>query len=258
MSDPGQSIVVEAAGGVGWVRINRPDRKNAIDTTTRGELADAFSKLTDDEDVRVIVLAGSGGSFSAGVDLKEVVEEDRHPLGRGQEPLVAPVERCPKPVIAAIDGAAIGGGFELALASDMRVASTRSFFALTELRIGSLPGSGGTQRLFTAVPSAIAWSILLTGDRLDAKRAYEVGLISEVIEVEEFEQRVAELAARVAMAAPLSLRAAKLAGRAGLERSGAAGFALERSLWAALAATEDRAEGRAAFREGRDAEYRGR
>jgi enoyl-CoA hydratase/carnithine racemase len=140
----------------------------------------------------------------------------------------------------------------------MRIASRRAFFALTEARIGSLPGSGGTQRLFSAVTSAVAWRILLTGERLTAERAYEVGLISDLYEDDQFIDQARQLAVRVASAAPLSLRALKVAGRAGMARAGAAGLELERTLWAFLSTTEDRQEGRAAFREKRDPDFKSR
>lgn len=243
--------------GVAWISIERPERKNALDTAARSELAQAFDKARSSYDIRVIVLTGSGGAFSAGVDLKEASEDDRHVMARDHEPLVAPVVGCPKPVIAAVDGAAVGGGFELALAADMRIATPRSFFALTEVSIGSLPGSGGTQRLFSAVPSAVAWRILLTGERIGGQRAYEVGLVSDLVEVDQFEQRAWDIASTVASGAPLSLRAAKLAGRAGMEHAGETGLALERALWAFLSTTEDRQEGRSAFREKRRPRYEG-
>jgi E-phenylitaconyl-CoA hydratase len=251
-------VLYETRGNVAWITINRPDRKNSLDTESKALLARAFSSAGSDDNVRVVVLSGAGGSFSAGSDLKEEMVDDRHVLARDQDPLAGPLERCPKPVIAAIDGPAVGGGFEMALAADIRIATHRSFFALTEVRIGSLPGSGGTQRLFSALPSAIAWRVLLTGDRLDAQRAFDVGLVSDLFEPDSFTTDVAEVANRVASAAPLSLRAAKLAGQAGLEGSGDSGFKLERALWAFLSTTEDRDEGRASFREKREPEYKSR
>lgn len=253
-----QRVSIQIDDGVAWISIDRPERKNALDTTARAELAEAFAKATRSPEARVVVLAGSGGVFSAGVDLKEVTEDDRHVMARDQEPLVTPVAECPKPVIAAIDGAAVGGGFELALAADMRIATSRSFFALTEVTIGSLPGSGGTQRLFSAVPSAVAWHLLLSGERISGQRAYEVGLVSHLAATETFDDEARELAGSIAAAAPLSLRAAKLAGRAGMEHAGEPGLALERALWAFLSTTEDRAEGRAAFKEKRQPRYKGR
>ncbi len=251
-------ISCETNEGVAWITIDRPEKRNAFNREMRDLLGSIFDEAVDDDAVRVIVLTGSGGSFSAGTDLTDTVADDRHVLARNLEPLVAPLERCPKPIIAAVDGGAVGGGFELALASDMRIASRRAFFALTEARIGSLPGSGGTQRLFSAVASAVAWRILLTGERLSADRAYEVGLISDLFEDGQFMEQTRQLAVRVASAAPLSLRALKVAGRAGMARAGTAGMELERTLWAFLSTTEDRHEGRAAFREKRDPDFKSR
>ncbi len=155
-----------------------------------------------------------------------------------------------------MNGPAVGGGFELALAADVRIASTTASFALPEGRIGSIPGSGGTQRLFRALPSAVAWKVLLTGDPLTAEAAARYGLVSDVYEPGSLAEQAAALADRIARLAPLSLRAIKLAGRAALE--GTDGMRLERTLWAFLSTTEDRAEGRAAFREKRDPRYEGR
>jgi enoyl-CoA hydratase/carnithine racemase len=251
-------VTREHFDGIAWITLNRPDKRNALDSEGRTLLTAAFGEAAADNEVRVVVLTGNGGAFSAGVDLSDAPVDERHVLAQDQTAVAAPLEDFPKPVIAAVDGPAVGGGFELALAADMRVATKRSFFALTEVRIGSLPGSGGTQRLFSAVPSAVAWHLILTGDRLPAQRAYEVGLVSHLIGEETFRDEVVELASRVATAAPLSLRAAKLAGQAGLSRAGGVGMALERSLWAFLSTTEDRAEGRAAFREKRSPDFKGR
>jgi E-phenylitaconyl-CoA hydratase len=173
--------------------------------------------------------------------------------------LTAPLDNFSKPVIAALNGVAVGGGLEMALACDLRIASTAARFGLTEARIGSLPGSGGTQRLFGAVPAASAWKMLLTGDSIDAPEALRIGLVSDVVPAAELRPTVAALAARIAANAPLSVRAIKVAGRAAQAGgAGEMGMTLERLLWALLATTEDRAEGRAAFRERRPPNYRGR
>lgn len=247
------SVEWERRGSVGWVRLNRPDRRNAIDVDTRRGLAEAFALLGSDEEVGVIVLTGTGTTFCAGVDLHEQTPQ-RGLLDLG-EPVSAPVERCPVPVVAAMNGPAVGGGFELALACDMRVASKTAWFALTELRIGSLPGSGGTQRLFDSLPPAVAWKMLLTGSRLDADDAERFGLVSDVYAEDTFEDDVAEMVSTIAGAAPLSIRAAKMARSAAGD--GRAGLNMERLLWRVLADTDDRAEGRAAFREKRSPRFTG-
>jgi enoyl-CoA hydratase/carnithine racemase len=251
-------VIEMRSGAVAWIRINRPRKRNALDSSAREALASAFAAAGDDAEVRVIVLTGVGGAFCSGTDLSGVTSDETHVLARNPMPLVAPVEGCPKPVIAAVNGPAVGGGFELALASELRVASTNAVFRLPEVMIGSLPGSGGTQRLFSALPSAIAWRMLLAGDALSAEEALRFGLVSEVFEVDQFEEDVEALAQRVASAAPLSLRAAKLAGGVAAERGLSSGLSLERVLWAFLSTTEDRAEGREAFREKRSPVFRER
>jgi len=251
-------ILYSTEGGVATVTLNRPERRNAIDSVMRVLLAEVFAGANADSHVRVVVLTGAGSSFCAGVDLKEVSSDsgDRpHVLLDDPAPLAAPVAGSLKPVVAAVNGPAVGGGFELALAADVRMAATTASFALPEGRIGSIPGSGGTQRLFRALPSSVAWKILLTGDPLSAEAAARYGLVSDIYEPESLAEEAATLAGRVARLAPLSLRALKMAGRAALE--GSDGLQLERTLWRFLSTTEDRAEGRAAFRENRDPRYKG-
>lgn len=250
-------VLWERTGSIGWVRLNRPDRRNAINHEVRSLLAEAFAEFEADPEVAIVVLTGTGPAFCAGVDLRETTPS----FGPGAldlgTPVSAPVERCSRPVVAAINGPAVGGGFELALAADLRIASSAAYFQLTELRIGSLPGSGGTQRLFDCLPSAVAWRLLLTGSRLSASDAERYGLVSDVFDAESFDTEVERLVQTMAAAAPLSIRATKLAARAATERAGT-GLVLERVLWRMLADTEDRAEGRAAFRERRPPVFRGR
>lgn len=258
MTDAG-GLRVEREGHVAWLVIDRPERRNSIDRATRAALRAASDELEADVGVHVVVLTGSGATFCAGTDLKEIAAEPpAHPLADPTPPIAAAIERLTKPVIAAINGPAAGGGFELALACDLRVASSSATFALPEVRIGSLPGSGGTQRLFAALPAAVAWKVLLTGTAIDAAEAHRVGLVSDVVEPADLRPTVQALAERIASNAPLSVKAAKLAARAGLDERLGSGLALERTLWALLATTDDRAEGRAAFREGRPPKYRGR
>jgi E-phenylitaconyl-CoA hydratase len=238
--------------------IDRPERRNAIDRSTRYALADAAAALDDDDEIRVVAITGTGTSFCAGTDLKEAALDDPgHPMADPLPRITASFERLTKPLIAVVNGPAAGGGLEIVLAADVRVASSNATFSLPEVRVGSLPGSGGTQRLFGAVPSAVAWKMLLTGRPIDAAEALRVGLVSDVVSPDELRATAEGLARAIAEAAPLSIRAAKLAGHAALEGP-TNGFDLERALWALLATTEDRAEGRAAFREGRPPRYRGR
>ena len=262
MSDPaeaGGGLRVERDGAIAWIILDRPSRRNAIDRATRAALADAASRVEADPEIRVVILTGAGKAFCAGTDMKEQPAADpAHPLAEASERISAAIERISCPVIGAINGPAAGGGFELALASDIRIASTTATFALPEVRVGSLPGSGGTQRLFAAVPQAIAWKLLLTGQPIDASEAHRIGLVSDIVEPAELRDAATAIALSIVDAAPLSVRAAKVAGRAAIEAGLPGRLALERSLWALLATTDDRAEGRAAFREGRTPRYRGR
>jgi enoyl-CoA hydratase/carnithine racemase len=250
------AIETTVRGRVGWVVLNRPEQRNALDLAARLELIDAFASLDADREVRVAVITGAGSAFCAGTDLTGA-QDPSHPLVARPQRLAQPLDDFSKPLIAAVNGAAAGGGFEFALAADLRVATPRAKFLLPEVRIGSLPGSGGTQRVFHALPSALAWKLLLTGAPMDAETALRYGLVSDVFGENEFERHVSELAERIAEAAPLSLTAAKRAGRAALDAAGP-GLELERRLWAELAETRDRAEGRAAFREKRPPRFEGR
>jgi E-phenylitaconyl-CoA hydratase len=250
---------IERDGGVAWLILDRPERRNAIDRATRLALVDAATVLEADQDVLVVVITGAGQTFCAGTDLKEPPsDQPAHPLVDPLPRLASALEGLTKPIIAAVNGPAAGGGLELALAADLRIASTAATFSLPEVRVGSLPGSGGTQRLFGAIPSAVAWKMLLTGAPIDAQEAYRVGLVSDIVAPADLRLATEALARAIVENAPLSVRAAKLAGRVALERGFDAGLAFERALWALLATTEDRAEGRAAFREGRPPRYRGR
>ena len=249
-------VRLERSGSVGWVTMDRPEQRNALDLDARLELAEAFRTLDADPAIRVAVLTGAGTAFCAGTDLSGP-QDPQHPLVAHPQRLTQPLDDFTKPLIAAVNGAAAGGGFEFALAADLRVASPFAKFLLPEVSIGSLPGSGGTQRIFSALPSAIAGDVLFAGRVLTADDAMRYGLVSDVYPSEEFAERVGALAARVAAYAPLSLIAAKRAARVARDSDGA-GLELERSLWAQLATTQDREEGRTAFREKRPPRFEGR
>jgi E-phenylitaconyl-CoA hydratase len=241
-------------GAVACITFNRPEKRNAIDDATRAALTERFDNLASDAGVRVVVLTGAGAAFCAGVDLAA----SQSPPDPNRPRLVDPLDRFAKPIVAAINGAAVGGGLEIALACDIRLASTAARFGLTEVRIGSLPGSGGTQRLPIAVGPAWAAQMLFTGELIDADRALACGLISELCPADKLVGRAMEIAQTIARNAPLSVMAAKRALRAATESQLGAGLELERKLFNALALSEDRQEGRLAFRERRPPNFKGR
>ena len=251
------AIVVSTGGAIGHLTLNVPERRNAISYAMRERLAEALVEFDENPEVHVVVLTGAGVAFCAGVDLADAGEPNSRERANGTKPLTWSLERFSKPVVAAINGPAVGGGLELALAADIRVASTAAWFALPEVKIGSLPGSGGTQRLWRALPSAVAAKLILTGEKLDAADALRYGLVSDLVEPDELLPLADAHATRIAANAPLSLRAAKLALRAAAEQPLADGLTLERTLWEMLSTTHDREEGRAAFRERRPPRYTG-
>lgn len=256
MVSNGDAIAVTTDGAVGRLMLNVPERRNAISYAMRARVADALAAFDDDPDVRVVVLTAAGSTFCAGVDLRDAGEPDASALA-STKPLTWPLERFGKPLLAAINGPAVGGGFELALAADLRIASTAAWFALPEVKLGSLPGSGGTQRVTRALPSAIAAKLMFTGERLDAADALRYGLVSDLVAPDELLPLADSLAALIAANAPLSLRAAKLSLRAAVEQPLADGLTLERTLWGMLSTTRDREEGRTAFRERRPPHFTG-
>jgi enoyl-CoA hydratase/carnithine racemase len=250
------TLLVERDGGVALVTLNRPDQRNAVSQEMRAELARVFAELDTDADIRVVVLTGAGSAFCAGVDLKEGSASSGFSAAMAAEPVVRPLERFGKPMIVAVNGAAVGAGLEIALACDIRVASTDAKFGLTEVSIGSLAGSGGIQRLARAVSPSFAATMAYTGELIDADTALRTALVTHVTAPAELVPYARELAARVAANAPLSLQAAKRALRAAVEPT-TENLTLERTLWALLSTTSDREEGRAAFREKRPPRFKG-
>jgi E-phenylitaconyl-CoA hydratase len=252
------TVLLELDRAVATVTLNRPEARNALNGAMIAELDEVFAQIAGLSEARVVLLTGAGSAFCAGVDLKEGDQSGVSPsavLGGDRPPVTAALERCSKPVIAAVNGPCYGGGFELALASDLRVCSPTATFCLPEVRIGSLPGAGGTQRLVAAVPAAIAARILYTGEPIDAVTAQQYGLVSDLLGSGSFVEEAQALARRIAGNAPLSLMALKQALAAAHPLPG---LGLERALWTVLAGTEDRAEGRAAFRNHREPGYKGR
>jgi E-phenylitaconyl-CoA hydratase len=253
----GDLVRTERDNGVAWIVLNRPAKRNALNAPMRAALDASLAGLAADDAVRVVVLTGAGSAFCAGVDLADSPAVSRHPLAQRAAPVAQSLAAFAKPVIAAINGPAAGGGLELALACDVLIAARGARFSLPEVGLGSLPGSGGTQRLMRAIPPAIAARMLLSGEPMSAEEALRAGLISDLTEPEELAGFAAALARRIAGNAPLSLHAMKQCLLAAREAPLSGGLELERSLWALLATTQDRQEGRAAFRERRPPRFTG-
>jgi E-phenylitaconyl-CoA hydratase len=261
------TIEILREAGVACLVLNRPEKRNAIDDATRCALAKAFADFDADAAIRVVILTGAGTAFCAGVDLAtpgNVAVQENAQATAPASPVVtrprltAALDAFSKPVIAALNGVAVGGGLEMALACDIRIADTNARFGLTEVRIGSLPASGGTQRLVGAVGRTIAAQMLFTGELISAEQALAAGLVSELHAPDDLMGRALGLAQVIAENAPLSLVAIKKALRAATDLPLAAGFELERALYGALTLTQDREEGRKAFREKRKPKFEGK
>lgn len=257
------SLIVEVADYVATVTLNRPEAMNSIDPDTRQELRELWRRIHADDAIRVAILTGAGEkAFCTGSDLKKTMppKESVAQLTFGQaesDHLLAGLT-TDKPLICAVNGYAMGGGMELALACDIRIASENAQFALSEVRIGSIPGAGGTQRLPRTIGMSDAMLMLLTGDRMDAAEALRVGLVSKVVPPGELMAAAQAIAKRIAANAPLSVRAVKRLVKQGMDMPLDTAMDAERYVFGLLRDTEDRIEGRRAFQEKRPPVYRGR
>ncbi len=253
-SEPSESgLVVErdAASGIVQLRLDRPPRLNALGVA----MTEALRCAVDDaRDATVLVIRGSGRSFSAGADLKErqaMDEAARRAHNRAINTMVDAVAAAPMPVIAALNGLAFGGGCELALACDLRIAAESATIGLTEARIGVIPGAGGTQRLPRLIGISRALEMMLTGEPISARRAWEIGLVNDVVADDAFDAAIAQRAALLASRAPRTAALLKRTVLRGIERPLAEGLAVERDALATVFGSSDYAEGLAAFAEKR-------
>ena len=257
-----ETLLVERDGAVAIVTINRPKVLNALNTQTIDELERLMRDLRADEGVRSIVLTGAGEkSFVAGADINELAvlspaEGQRH--GRRGQAVFDLIEHLGKPVIAAINGFALGGGCELAMACTMRIAAEHARFGQPEINLGIIPGYAGSQRLPRLVGKGRALEILLTGDMVPASRAYEIGLVNKVVPAAALLTEARQLAAALAAKAPLATRYILEAVNHGMEMPLADAQFLEGTLFGLVASTEDMKEGTKAFLEKRQAAWRGR
>ncbi|MAG35954.1 MAG: crotonase [Dehalococcoidia bacterium] len=254
-------VTVERDGSVAVVQLSRPEARNAMDAAMLRALTTHLTTLESQPEVRVLIITGSGKTFSAGADIKQMVQMDaaggRSWAMLGQS-LMDLVEELEKPVIAAINGVAVGGGCELALACDLRYAASGARLAQTEINLGITPGWGGTHRLTRLVGPGVAKELILTGRLLSADEALHLGLVHGVLADEELRAGVLDIAHQVAEKPPLALARAKRALNlvAGMDRRAA--NALEAELFGEMFGTEDRAEGMRAFLEKRQPQFTGR
>jgi enoyl-CoA hydratase len=257
----GEPITCEQQGAVAVVTLRRPEQLNALSSSVVDGLDAALDAIEAGAEARAIVVTGEGKAFSAGADIKEFRALDGPVAFRAfLERLERTLHRLaslPQPSIAAINGMALGGGLELAMACDLRVADPSARLGVPEIKLGLLPGAGGTQRLPRLVPPAVATQMLLTGDPVGADDAFRIGLVNEVTAAGMCVERALELARALATRAPLALAAAKRLCAQGSGISLDAALELERETVALLFATEDRAEGTAAFVEKREPRFRG-
>ena len=253
--------LVEIADRIATVTLNRPEKLNALNNEVLQELELIFADLEQNPDVGVVIVTGAGeNAFVAGADISELKSLDtagaRVQALRGQA-VFQRIESLPKPVIAAVNGFALGGGCELALACHIRIASETARFGLPEVSLGIIPGYGGTQRMARLVGKGVALDLILSGEMTSAADALRMGLVSRVVPVADLQATAQKLARTILSRGPLALRSALAAVNEGLEMTQEQGLQYEASLFGLLAATQDMQEGMSAFLEKRQAAFKG-
>ncbi|HET7230526.1 MAG TPA: enoyl-CoA hydratase-related protein [Longimicrobium sp.] len=256
-----ETLRIEAESGVALITIDRQEKRNALNSTVRAELVAALDALRDDDGVRVLVITGAGDkAFVAGADIAEFagrtpLEQRATMTGRR---VFDEVAAYPKPVIAMINGFCLGGGCELALGCDLRIAADTAKLGQPEINLGIIPGGGGTQRLPRVVGMGQAMRLVLSGEIIDAAEALRIGLVDVVHPAAELRERTMEFARKMAEKSPVALRMAKSAVRAAADMPLGAGLAYETELFVTCFASDDKREGVAAFLEKRPARFTGR
>lgn len=255
------NIIAGKEDGLGFITVNRPDKLNALNVQTIEELREAFVSFLHDSDVRAVILTGSGEkAFIAGADISELAQLDagsgKKYVLNGQE-LTKLIENYPKPVIAAVNGFALGGGTEVALACHIRIAAENAKMGQPEVKLGLIPGYGGTQRLARLVGKGQALELILTGKTIDSSLALQIGLVNRVVPQSELLSVCRELASSLAENGPLALEFAIRAVNQGLDLSLEEGLLLEAELFGKACSTQDSKEGTKAFLEKRKAHFKG-
>jgi enoyl-CoA hydratase/carnithine racemase len=256
------NVRYEKKGSIAYVTINRPKVLNALNTPTWTDLRTAFEDAKADASVHGVILTGAGDkAFIAGADISELAHVDAYEAeesSRFGQSVLDLVENLGKPVIAAINGFALGGGCETAMACTIRIAVEHAKFGQPEVKLGLLPGGGGTQRLPRLVGKGRALQLILTGETISAQEAYRIGLVNEVVPASSLIDRAETILKQITANAPIAVKFSLEAANKGLETSQSEGLALEASYFGICAATEDKKEGTSAFLEKRAPKFRGR
>jgi enoyl-CoA hydratase len=260
-----ETILYVKENNLGIITLNRPESLNALSFKMKEEILQIFDEAENDDQTRVVILTGSDKAFCSGADIKERVsikndssQYDFYFKQKAAHQFYLRIENFAKPVIAAISGVAIGGGCELAMVSDLRIASETARFGLPEVKIGMIPAAGGTQRLPRLIGIAKAKELLYTGELIDANEAYRVGLVNKVVPVADLISEARALAQKILKNPPLPIKFAKRAVNTGMQLDLASGLDLETFCAALLSSSEDRKEGFAAFVEKRKPDFKGR
>jgi len=257
-----ENLLYKKRDGIGFVTVNRPEKLNALNRKTMDELEECFQEIESDDEVRVVILTGAGEkAFVGGADINELAVQTpvagKEMSVRGQKTLDL-IEHLGKPVIAAVNGYALGGGCELALACTLRVASENARLGQPEVKLGLIPGYAGTQRLPRLVGKGRALEMVLSGDPVSAAEAYRIGLVNQVTPAQELMAAAEKLAQKILANAPLAVKFALEAVNHGLEMTQAEGQFLEANLFGLCCTTEDMKEGTRAFLEKRPARFTGK
>ena len=257
-----ETLLYEVKDGIAYVTINRPKVLNALNDTVITELGQVFTAIKDDPQVKAVIITGAGEkAFVAGADITQLVDlntqEGKAFAAKGQA-VFNLIENLGKPVIAAINGFALGGGCELAMACTVRLASTKAKLGQPEVNLGIIPGYGGTQRLPRLVGKGRAMELVLTGRMVDAQEAYQMGLVNKAVEPEKLMEEAEALARTIMSKGPVAVKLAMEAVNRGLEVSLADGLAIEADLFGICCSTEDKVEGTKAFLEKRKANFQGK
>ena len=256
------NVQYEKKGSIAYVTVNRPKVLNALNTPTWTDLRAAFEDAKADASVHGVILTGAGDkAFIAGADISELAHVDAYEAeesSRFGQGVLDLVENLGKPVIAAINGFALGGGCETAMACTIRIAVEHAKFGQPEVKLGLLPGGGGTQRLPRLVGKGRALQLILTGETISAQEAYRIGLVNEVVPAANLIVRAEAVLKQIASNAPIAVKFSLEAANKGMDASQAEGFALEASYFGICAATEDKKEGTSAFLEKRAPQFHGR